>query len=146
MLAELTVPGVLDSLEQIRRFVEEHAEAAALDKKALYKLTLAIDEIASNIISYGYEENGLSGDILLRAESTDSELLITLEDSAVAYDPRETDIDAENEIVKPLGERDIGGLGLFLAVNGVDRFEYEYVNNRNRNVFVMLRGTGGAQE
>lgn len=146
MLAELRVPGTLDSLKVIRRFVEEQAGVAGLDKKAGYRLTLAIDEIATNIINYGYEGHGLSGDILLVAEITDNELIITLEDSAVQYDPRKAEVDAEHEIAKPLEERGIGGLGLFLAATGVDRFEYEYVNNRNRNLFAMRRGGGGASK
>ena len=143
MLVELTVQGDLDSLEVIRRFVAEQAESAGFEKKIAYKLVLAIDEIASNTISYGYKEHGLSGDILLTAELTDSELIIVLEDTAAPYDPRATDIGVEEEIKKPLEDRNIGGLGVFLMLNGVDRFEYEYVNNRNRNIFAMRRGEKG---
>lgn len=140
----LTVRGTLDSLESIRKYVTEQAKVAGLDKKSVYKLTLAVDEIASNIINYGYVKHGLAGDIVLNSKLTDAELIVTLEDSAVPYDPRETEVDAENEIAKPLDDRGIGGLGIFLAVNGVDRFDYEYVNDRNRNIFAMRRPQEGA--
>lgn len=146
MSAELRVPGTLDSLNVIRRYVEEQARVAGLDRKAGYRLTLAIDEIATNIINYGYEGHGLSGDILLKAELTDDELIIVLEDSAVQYDPRKAEVDAELEISKPLEERGIGGLGLFLASTGVDRFDYEYIDNKNRNLFAMRRGGGGVSK
>lgn len=146
MLAELTVQGTLDSLETIRQFATEQAKAAGMDKSAVYKLVLAIDEIASNTITYGYKEHGSSGEIFLTAELTDTELIIVLEDTAVQYDPRATDTGAEQEIEKPLADRGLGGLGVFLALNGVDRFDYEYVNNRNRNIFAMRRGQEGAPQ
>ena len=139
MSTEITVPGSLDSLEKIRRFVTEQAEGASLDRKAAYKLVLAIDEIATNIISYGYIKNGLEGDINIIAEVTDSELIVILEDSAPPYDPREREAKAASKVTQPLADRELGGWGIFLAVNGVDRFEYEYANKRNRNTFAIRR-------
>ncbi|MFN3380826.1 MAG: hypothetical protein ACK41O_15320, partial [Runella zeae] len=37
----------------------------------------------------------------------------------------------------PLDERPIGGLGIYLTVNGVSEFKYEYSDNRNRNIFIV---------
>ena len=42
--------------------------------------------------------------------------------------------DAE-DLAKPLEERAIGGLGIFLAIHGEDRFEYRYEHGANINVF-----------
>jgi anti-sigma regulatory factor (Ser/Thr protein kinase) len=38
-----------------------------------------------------------------------------------------------------LAERPIGGLGIFLAMENVDRFDYEFVGGRNRNIFFVKR-------
>ncbi|MGA9380780.1 MAG: ATP-binding protein, partial [Phormidium sp.] len=54
-MEQLTVPGTLDSLSKISDYVLSAASAAGLDKKASYKLRLAVDEIATNVIVYGYE-------------------------------------------------------------------------------------------
>lgn len=48
-------PGTVDSLDSLREYVGELAERAGLPKKKVYNLKLAIDEIATNIILYGYE-------------------------------------------------------------------------------------------
>jgi serine/threonine-protein kinase RsbW len=32
-------------------------------------------------------------------------------------------------------QRPIGGLGVFLAIRGVDQFQYERVGDRNRSIF-----------
>lgn len=135
----LTVPGTLDSLQPIADFVLAAAAEISLDKKAAYKLRLAVDEIATNIILHGYEEAGLSGDIQLSAVIDDQSLQIALEDSAVLYDPSQTEAVEVAELQRPLAERRMGGLGVYLAIQGVDRFHYERVGQRNRNVFTVQR-------
>src|SRR5690348_14390871 len=97
---------------------------AGLDKKAAYNLRLGVDEIATNIILYGYEQTGMSGDVKIYTEITDQKLTLTLEDSARAYDPSNT---PEPDLTLPLEERPIGGLGVYLAMSGADEFKYERV-------------------
>src|SRR5262245_64599401 len=113
------------------------AAEAGLAKAAAYRLRLAIDEIATNIILYGYDSGRREGDVELRAMLDDEWLTICVEDTAMAFDPRQnvppSDLDAALE------NRQMGGLGVFLAIEGVDRFDYEWVNNRNRNIFTMHR-------
>ena len=133
----LTVPGNLDSLEAIAQYVMAAAAEAGLDKKASYKLRLAVDEIATNIIVYGYEEAGREGVVDLRADIGDRALTISIEDTGIAYDP--TEKTTPEDLDKPLEERSIGGLGLYLAIKGVDKFCYERVGGRNRNILVVNR-------
>lgn len=132
-----TVPGNLDSLSVIAQYVLKAAEQAGLDKKASYRLRLAVDEIATNIIVHGYEEAGVEGNIEVHATLDDMTLTITLDDTAQRFDPY--GISEPEDINKPLEERQLGGLGVWLALNGVDRFVYEYNESRNRNIFVMNR-------
>lgn len=133
----LTVPAVLDSLSPIGQYVLRAAGDAGLDRKASYRLRLAVDEIATNIIDHGYGDAGVAGEILIRADLDKNALVITLEDTATPFDP--TTRMRPEQIDKPIEERPIGGLGVYLAVEGVDEFRYEYAGNRNRNVFVMKR-------
>lgn len=135
----LTVPGTLNSLQPIADFVLAAAAAVNLEKKAAYKLRLAVDEIATNIILHGYEEAGLQGDIQISATIDDQTLQIALEDSATLFDPLETETVEAAELQRPLCDRQMGGLGVYLAIQGVDRFHYERVGERNRNVFTVQR-------
>ena len=133
----LTVPGTLDALGTIREYVKDAAVAAGLDKKASYRLRLAVDEIATNIIVHGYAEAGLEGVVSLRADIDEETLTISVEDTGVAYDPRRHE--SPDDLDQPLEQREIGGLGVFLAIQNVDEFLYEYVEGRNRNILVMDR-------
>nr|WP_293844477.1 ATP-binding protein [uncultured Arsenicibacter sp.] len=137
-----TFPATLDSLDDLRDLVRDKALRANLDKKKTYKLMLALDEIATNIILYGYEQAGKEGVLDVITELTGDHLKIVVEDDAEPFDPLQKDLPGETDFSKPLEERPIGGMGIFLTVNGVDSFQYEYVNNRNRNIFIMnIQGT-----
>jgi anti-sigma regulatory factor (Ser/Thr protein kinase) len=133
----LTVPGNLDSLEPIRDFIKKAAGEANLEKKSTYRLILAVDEIATNIILHGYEEANLSGDIDLIAEIDSDRLKISLVDDAIPYDPTQQAVPYDLEF--ELEDRAIGGLGVYLTLQSLDGFEYEHVNNQNRNIFIMNR-------
>ncbi|WP_201981931.1 ATP-binding protein [Hymenobacter rubidus] len=132
-----TFPGTLDSLEGIRLVVKEQAQQAGLAKKPTYALLLAVDEIATNIITHGYDENGGSGPVDVLISHADGKLSVTLEDDAVAFDPLKHTLPDEQFFAQPLENRPIGGMGIHLTLNGVDEFKYEYVNHRNRNTFIM---------
>ena len=88
-MKSLTVPGTLDSLEAIADYVMDNAVEAGLNKKASYKLRLAVDEIVTNIILYGYEEANLEGVFNLHATIDNQTLTILVEDTGKSFDPSE---------------------------------------------------------
>ena len=138
----LVLPGTLDALAPIRQFVREAAGQARLAQQAAYDLQLAVDEIATNIVTHGYEDSGIGGDIRVEADLNPERLAITLEDSAPAFDPRGLITAAARLLDAPLSERPIGGLGIFLTEQKMDGFEYEYRQGHNRNRFIMRRPGG----
>ena len=131
----ITVPGKLESLEAIAKFVLRVAQMSRLDTKASYKLRLAIDEIATNIIQHGYTEAGLTGDIICTARSEGNCLTITLEDWGLAHNSAE--YPPTNNLQQSLLERPIGGLGIYLAIESVDNLQYERIGDRNRHIFIV---------
>lgn len=136
----ITVPGELNSLDPIADLVLDQAREAGLDERATYQLRLAVDEIATNIILHGYEEHALRGEIVVTAECDDRSLVVVLEDTSPAYDPcRRDTARVEADFDKPLEERQIGGLGIYFAMQAVDEFRYEWKDGRNRNIFVVHR-------
>jgi anti-sigma regulatory factor (Ser/Thr protein kinase) len=136
-MESLTVPGTLDSLATIGQYVLAAATAAGLDKKVAYRLRLAVDEIATNIITHGYEEANREGVLDLQAIIDETALTIFLEDTGATYTPGQTS--ERSDLRLPLEERPIGGLGVYLAVQNVDKFLYEQIGNRNRHTFVVYR-------
>ena len=132
-----SLPGTLDALDPLADFLKEACDQAGFDSKSHYRLQLAVDEVVTNIIVHGYQESGLEGKVDLSAEIDDRALTIIVEDTAKPFDP--TKAKPPENLDKPLEERNIGGLGVYLALKSVDQFTYEYKDGRNRNRFVMLR-------
>ncbi|MGQ9867168.1 MAG: ATP-binding protein [Pseudanabaenaceae cyanobacterium] len=130
-----TFPGTLESLAGIADYVLQAASHAGLDKRATYRLRLAVDEIATNIVAHGYAEAGLSGSIQITAENQGDRLRVILEDTARPYNPLRQA--APDNLDTPIADRPMGGLGVFLAIQGCDRFTYEHQDGRNRNILEM---------
>jgi len=126
----------LDSLGHIREFITDSAKLAGLDKSKTYKLCLAVDEIATNIINYGYLRSGIENGIIdITIQITKDQLIAILEDTATPFNPFDRKMPNEEELKKPLEERQIGGLGIMLAKENVDEFNYLFQNGKNLNIF-----------
>ncbi len=136
-MQDLRVPADLESLSAVSEFVKEAATAAGLEQRAAYRLRLAVIELVTNTITHGYNKANLSGTVDLRAELDDRLLTVTLEDTAIPYDPSQTP--PPEDLMAPAAERKFGGLGVFLALHDVDSFSYERVGDRNRSVLSMKR-------
>lgn len=133
----LRLSGTVGSLAAIGEYVAEAAAAAGLDEQAAYGLRLAVDEIATNTVVHGYQEAGQSGDLVLWTDKTAERLTILLEDTSPPYDPRQTP--PPGDLDCPLEDRPLGGLGIYLARQGVDAYRYDYVGGANRHTFMMNR-------
>ena len=138
MMGPQIFAGTIDALEPIRSYVAQAAASAdLLDKSAVYKLCLAVDEIATNIVTHGYEEAGLHGDLKIFGSIENGSLVITLEDRGQPYDPTLHSKDWEEVLNLPPGDRPIGGLGIYLALDGVDDLQYQTADGINRHRFVV---------
>lgn len=141
----LKVAAHLDALSDVGAFVAQAAERAAIDRKAAYRLRLAVDEIVTNIIVHGRPgERGGNDTITIRADVDEQNLTVTLEDFGPAFNPLEHEL-PEDHLVKPIDDRSIGGLGVFLAIRGVDQFRYERDGSINRHIFIVHRKPTPAQ-
>lgn len=138
----LRVPARLESLGTIRAYVLAAAEAGGIGKRAAYRLQLAVDELATNIIVHGTSGAAGEEDIRIAAEIDDARLKIVLEDGGPEFNPLAKQDPADLD--RPMEERQIGGLGVFLAIRGVDSFEYDRVGDINRNTLVVRRSVEAA--
>lgn len=136
-MESLTVRGDLDSLELITNYVLKAAQLAHLTSKETYRLRLAIDEIATNIITHGYSEAGLSGTLTIQGFIKINKIVIQLEDTGQSFNPSELSCNKNLTILTNSKSREEGGLGIFLALNSVDHFHYQRLQSLNRSTFVI---------
>ena len=134
----LTVPATLDSLSTIANYVKQVGIWANLSHKKVAKLRLAVDEIATNIIEYGYKN--LSDNVInFSAKLDKNQLILWIEDTGIPFNPNQQEI--PEDLDKPLEEREIGGLGVYLAKINVDQLIYERINIKNSSLPEINRNT-----
>ncbi|MEV7418424.1 ATP-binding protein [Streptomyces sp. NPDC089919] len=131
----LRVPATLDRLDAVAEFVLCHGARAGLGEEALYRLRLAADELATNIVVHGYR--GAPGEITVDAGAAPDRVWVRFTDTAPPFDPRAGMRPPDLET--PLAERPLGGLGVYLALTAVDTFEYELAAGRNVCTLGMRR-------
>lgn len=115
----LHIAAELNNLETIRRFVEESSLTLGADPDTAYDLMQAVDECAVNIIVHGYRRQ--PGSIAIALEREGEALTVELRDHAPPFDP--TGRPPPN-LTLSLAEREPGGLGIYLARQMVDDWQY----------------------
>jgi serine/threonine-protein kinase RsbW len=136
-MERLTVPGTLESLEVVADYVAAAAAAAGLGEEASYRLRLAVDEIVTNVVLHGYGQSGNTGMLELQAGIEEQRLTIWIEDTGLTYDPQR--YQRPEGLDLPIDQRQVGGLGVYLAMRSVDKFLYERVGDRNRHTLIVNR-------
>lgn len=124
----LDFPADLNSIAPMLAAIEGAAEDV-LSPAAMFRLTMAVEELVTNAVMHGKLESAVS----LAITVGEGEVQVELSDAGLPFDPfadaPKPDLDASVE------SRKVGGLGLHLVAAMVDRAEYRREGGRN---FVRL--------
>ena len=98
------------------------------------QLELAVEEAVVNICLYAYEVP--PGELLVRVDSAEGQFVVELIDEGVPFDPLGVE---EPDLVAPAGERQVGGLGIFLVRRVMDEVAYRRDGSSNILRLVIRR-------
>ena len=124
---EISLDNDLRELAGVASEIDRFCEARDLEPQVAYAVNLSVDEILTNTISYGYDDDEPHR-IELVVRMDDGALIVVIEDDSTAFD---VTVETQPEVNAPLGEREIGGLGLFLVHQMMDGVEYRRRDGRN---------------
>jgi anti-sigma regulatory factor (Ser/Thr protein kinase) len=125
---DLSIHNDIGELAIVTEALDELGKLAAVPGKPLTQMHVALDELLSNVIRYAWPEGGPHElQIHIRARSGCMEVVII--DDGRPFDPRSRPAPAPP---RPEREPRTGGVGIHMAKQLVDRFEYERVDGRNR--------------
>ena len=82
---ELRVEATIKNLRKISEFVRDIGQQLRLTEEVLFDIDLAVEEASANIVGHAYRP-GQAGDLLLRVETTDDIVRITLTDWGLPFD------------------------------------------------------------
>lgn len=127
--AAITLGNDLCELDRLTTFLNGCAERLGIDARTCFQLNLVCDELVTNTIMYGYKDEAVgTRPIGVELQLTDDELVLTLCDEGVAFNPLER---AEVRTDLSVEERGVGGLGIHFVRQVMDRLHYERKDNQN---------------
>ena len=126
---EIVIRNEIAELATLRDSLERIGAELGVPGKPLMQLQVALDEIASNVIKYGWPDGG-NHELRVRITGQQDRIEVEIVDDGREFDPRQ----APAPEPQPAGRREPGGLGIHLVKQLVDRLEYERIDGRNRTV------------
>ena len=138
---ETTIKNSIAEIARVVELIEELASLQQLPPSSIWPLNVALDEVLSNIISYGHED-GRAHEICVRVSLEHGLMVAEVEDDGKAFDPLAA---PTPEIDVPLEERSVGGLGIHIVRNLMDEVTYSRIAGRNRLTLkrALVKNEGG---
>ena len=117
----------LAQLEHLNAKIMAFNQDNDIPDKIAFNINLAIEEMVTNIINYGYD-NDENDEIIVDIINDKEELKITITDSAKPFNPLEQN---DPNLEASLEDRQIGGLGIFFTKKLMDDINYTRENDKN---------------
>jgi anti-sigma regulatory factor (Ser/Thr protein kinase) len=124
---KLRIANDLAELSRVAEGVEEYCAALGLAPGCAFKLNVAIEELLTNTISYGYDDGGRH-EIAIDITREGQTIVTELSDDARPFDPLNA---PEPDLESAIEDRRIGGLGVHLVKTLMDAVAYAYRDGRN---------------
>ena len=134
-MLELSLVNDLQEIGAAAARIDAFCEQREITSQIAYAVNLSIDEILTNTISYGYDDDEQHR-IGLSLGMEDDVLVIEIVDDGRAFD---SSLERDPDIDSTLEERSLGGLGLFLVQQLMDDVKYQ--RRDELNVITLRKNT-----
>ena len=133
MHSHLVIKNALSELDSLSAGLLTFCRDHNLSEEIYYDVWLALEEAVSNTIKYGYEDHEVH-EIRVMFRLENQNLHLEIEDDAKAFNP----LDAPApDLSLPAREKQIGGLGIYLLRQVMDRVEYS--RSGKTNILRMMK-------
>ena len=135
---QIALENDLRKIARVASRIDEFCSAHGLAQETAFAVNLAIDELLTNTISYGYDDDEEAHriEVILRLEG--KTLVVAIVDDSAPFDPTEM---CEPDLDAPMGGREMDGLGMLLVNRTMDGVEYR--RRDGCNVVTLTKGAGG---
>ena len=125
---ERTFDAKKDNVPEMLDFIAKFGEKHKFPEDFKSKLVVVGDELFSNIINHGYQNNG--GDIFVRLlfNKNKNEFALTIIDNAKAFNQLEVN---NPEVGSDAKNQAIGGLGILIVKKIMTEYAYDRINGKN---------------
>jgi len=129
MAEELTfqIQASVDAIQSANETASRWLAARNAPSDVDYLANLAIEELVTNCIKYGYKDDAHHV-IEIKVQVWENEMALTVTDDGIPFNP--LDLPAP-DINLPLEQRPIGGLGIYMLRRMSDRMDYVRAAGKN---------------
>lgn len=124
----------LASLETLAKDIQSFGEKEKLHKDLIYAINLCLDELVTNIISYGYRD-GSKQPIRVILKKNGGQVMIVIKDKGIPFNPTER-LNETPDTQSSIEERNVGGLGVFFVKKYMDSVQYKREGDENELTLV----------
>lgn len=131
---DLIAANDLNEIPRIAEEITQYGRRNNWSSQWISNTNLVLDELITNSISYGFGD-AQDKSIRINLSVENDQLVIVMEDNGVPFNPFEEVI--EPDLDADVGDRLIGGLGVYFVKILTSEHSYERVNNTNRLRLVL---------
>ena len=135
---KVTVKNRIEDLLRVNSLFESFATQHDISGRLRYHLLVSIEEILTNIIKYGFDEEGVHP-IHITFRRVEEQIEMEFEDRGREFNPLEI---GEPDLDSPIEDRQLGGLGIHLVKKMVD--EAKYRREGDRNILLLRKDKNSA--
>jgi sigma-B regulation protein RsbU (phosphoserine phosphatase) len=126
-LLELTLANRSSELQRLASEIEQFAQNHRIPDADVHALSLALDEVITNTISYGYDDQG-AHQIRVRLTLAHGRLSAEVEDDGRPFDPLTA---PQPDLTSAVEDRPVGGLGIHLVRSLMEQVDYRRESGKN---------------
>ena len=125
-----------DQIDTVRKFFDDYSKENKLTEKTVHDIQMALDELLTNIVNYGYEDTD-EHQIDIHFGVNDAAVKVEIVDDSKPYNILEKD---NPDISLSMEDKPIGGLGIFLIKKLMSNVDY--YTEEGKNHLVMIKELG----
>ena len=124
---QISISNRAGQATQLHGLVAQFCQENSLDAKTQLSLDLALEELVTNIISYGFLDDREHW-IQVALDLKQGEVCLQTSDDGKPFNPL---LEPPPDLEAPLEARSVGGLGIHMIRSSTDRQSYARQNDRN---------------
>lgn len=129
MKKELHLTNDVSQVVALGEWIERLGEELALNPADVFQLNLALEEAVVNVMNYAYPgQTDMPIVLSVSADEGTDGIVFRLTDNGVPFDPTQAEMP---DVTLSAEERNIGGLGIFLVEQLMNRVAYEREGESN---------------
>ena len=127
-MTKKTFPAKTEALSDVLGFVEQTLESFDCPMKIQMAVCVAIEEVFVNVAHYAYPDSQGDMTLAIGFDEDSRTASFCMMDQGTPFDPLKK---PDPDITLSVEEREIGGLGIYIAKKTMDSISYAYENGQN---------------